>query len=157
MCARAQVSEFAFTGSKRNQREIYSQPVKTILHAPWVPDPIITNTSRIARKGGLLDQGGGRNRTEERRGEEGDVKVRAREFSRRGYCSLFLFSLLALSVPSFVIPLRCEGREDETRVRARYPSLHPRICRESMRIDEQRSPIHGRELTKPCLFPRRDE
>lgn len=59
--------ELTLAGLKRNQHEIYFQPVKTILHAPWVPVPIITNASRIARKEGLLDQGGECNRTEERR------------------------------------------------------------------------------------------
>lgn len=129
------MSELALTEPKRNQHEIYFQPVTTILHAPWVPVPIITNASRIARKGRIARS---RWRTQQNCGvKERDVKGSKSVSSRVGVIVLYFFSRCSLSVPSFIIPL--VRREGETRVRARYPSLHPRICCESMRIDERQS------------------
>lgn len=60
-----ELPELALTGPKRSQHEIYFQPVKMILHALWVPVPIITNASR--ERADCLDQGGERNGTVEKR------------------------------------------------------------------------------------------
>lgn len=73
-----------------------------------------------------LDQGGEQFATERWRGEEG---YRSKSVnSRVGVIVLYFFSRGSPSVPSFIIRLWCECRKGETRVRARYPLLHPRIC-----------------------------